>query len=86
MDFNKKVTSNKTRYVETEKKLIFQMKLKLLLTKVFTKDMINGYSILNEAKYFIEDRSQNFLLLKPIYSTFKMTTGVTETINCSLKI
>ena len=56
------------------------------MTKVSTKDMINGYSILNEAKYFIEDRSQNFLLLKPIYSTFKMTTGVTETINCSLKI
>ena len=48
--------------------------------------MINGYSILNGSKYFIKDRSQNFLLLKPIYSTFKMTTGVTETISCSLKI
>ena len=72
--------------MQRPKKVDLSNEVKLLLTKVFTKDMINGYSILNEAKYFIEDRSQNFLLLKPIYSTFKMTTGVTETINCSLKI
>ena len=72
--------------MQRPKKVDLSNEVKLLLTKVFTKDMINGYSILNEAKYFIEDRSQNFLLLKPIYSTFKMTTGVTENNSLSLNL
>ena len=54
---NKKVTSNKTRHVEVDKKLNnLSGKVKLISIKGLTKDLINGCSIFNAAKYFIELR------------------------------
>ena len=31
--------------------------VKIMLAKTLTKDLINGYSIANAAKYFVEDAS-----------------------------
>ena len=67
------VTSNNTKDVETGKKLHDHItsytklindlsgEVKLISGKVLTKDLISGYSIsiLNGAKYFSEDGSQN---------------------------
>ena len=38
----------------------------LISRKGFTKDLINRYSILNGAKYFAEDGSQNYLVFQSI--------------------
>ena len=43
----------KTNNLETEKNLIdLSGKVKLISTRGLTKDLINGYSILNGVKYF----------------------------------
>ena len=42
-------------------------KFKLISTKGLTKDLINGYSIYNGAKYFAEDDSQNHFASQPLY-------------------
>ena len=63
IDINKKVASNKTNHFEAENKLSdLPGEVKLISTKRLTKYVINGYSILNGAKYFIEDGSQNCLI------------------------
>ena len=36
--------------------------VKLMSTKGLTKDLINGYNILDAAKHLIKDRSQNYLV------------------------
>ena len=52
---NKKVTSNKTKHVLVENKLDeLSEKVEVISTKRLTKDLINGYSILKEAKYFLQ--------------------------------
>ena len=68
---NNKVTSSETKHVEAEKKVSDHItsyaklikdlsgKGKLTSTKRLTKDLINGYSILNGAKYFFENESWN---------------------------
>ena len=35
--------------------------------------MINGYSILNGAKYFIEAESQNYLIFQPLLKYFEVS-------------
>ena len=39
------------------------------------KDLINGYSILNDAKYFAEDGSQNYFIFQPLIKYFKLITN-----------
>ena len=67
-NINNKVTLNKSKQIDANKKLTFfkkwingLSKIKLISTKGLTKDLINGYSILNEVKYFAEDEPQNYL-------------------------
>ena len=80
---NKKVTSNKTKHVETENKVNDHItsytklmnglsgEVKLISTKGLTKNLRNGYSFLNDAKYIFEDGSQNYLILQPVFKYFK---------------
>ena len=68
------MTSNKTRHIESERKLNDHInsytklindllrEVKLTSTKGLAKDLINRYNILNGAKYFAEDCSQNHFL------------------------
>ena len=77
-DFNEKVrkisnkvTNDKTKYVEAEKKLDDHItsytklvidlsgKVKLMSTNGSKIDLLNRYSILNSATHFVEDGSQN---------------------------
>ena len=74
-----KVTSKKIKHLEAEKKLNcyinsytklindLSREVKLISTKRLTKDLINGYSICNGAKYFAKDRSQNYLVLQLVF-------------------
>ena len=48
---------------------------KLIPTKGFTKDLINGCSIYNGAKYFARDVSQIYLLFQPVLKYFKTLTN-----------
>ena len=40
--------------------------------------MINEYSILNGIKYFIEDGSQNYLILEPLVKNFDSSKTAVE--------
>ena len=44
------------------------------------KNAVNGYVILNDVKYFADDRSQNYLIFQPICNTFRIPTNNTEII------
>ena len=39
------------------------------------KDLINGYKILDGAKHFVEDESQNFLEFQSVFKCFVKFTG-----------
>ena len=87
---NNKVNSSKTKHVDSKKdlndhitsyiKLINNLsgKFKLISTRGFTKDLINWYSILNGAKYFVEDVSQNYFVFKPVFKCFQTFTGTNK--------
>ena len=78
---NSKVTSNKTKHVEVGKVLTdhitfytkrvntLSTEVKLISTKGLTKDLTNGYSMLNDAKYFSEDGSQSYFVFQPLYTS-----------------
>ena len=53
-DLNKNATSNKTKHVRVENELNELSKIvEAISLKGLTKDLINGYKILNETKKFI---------------------------------
>ena len=70
MKVNKKALSHKTSHAETEKKLndYITSYTKLLndllgeVNLISAKDLINGYSIHNDARCFVEDESENYLV------------------------
>ena len=67
MNINKKNFSNKTRQVEVEKELDDLKKaVRLISTKGLKKGLIEKFSIVNGAKHFGENRSQNYLLFQRI--------------------
>ena len=39
-----------------------------------TKDLINGYSIFNGARYFLKDGLQNCLVFEPVFKYFQTFT------------
>ena len=43
--------------------------------QILLKDLMNGYSILDGAKYFTEDGSQNYLVFQPVLKYFQTFTG-----------
>ena len=64
----KKVTLNKTRHVEVKKIDDLSEEVKLISTKVLTKDFINKSSVLDSGKCFSLDGSQNYLVSQPLSS------------------
>ena len=74
MKANKRALSHETSHAETEEKLNDYItsytkllndllgEVKLISTKGLTKDLINGYSIHNDARCFVEDESENYLV------------------------
>ena len=85
---NNRVTSNKTRHIESEKKLndhkTYHTKVtsdplgevKLIPTERLTIDLINGYSFLNGGKYYFEEVSQNYLVFQPVLNYFKTYSDI----------
>ena len=64
---NKNVTSNKTKNLLVEKELTkLSKKVEVISTKGLSKDLINGYKILNGAKLFF---IRNILKLFIIYTS-----------------
>ena len=50
-------------------------KVKLILTKRSTKDLINGYIIFNRGKHFLKHRSKYCLVFQPISKYSQKFTG-----------
>ena len=67
----KNVTSNKNELN------VLSKKLKAISTKGLTKDLINKFSILNEAKYFSSGIFQNYLVFIPVKKYIKYFSGTT---------
>ena len=47
------------------------IEFKLMLKKVLTKDLINGYSIFNGVKCFVENGSLNDVVFQSVFKYFK---------------
>ena len=61
---NKKITSNKTKYLLVENELNeLSKKVEAISRKRLTKDWINKYKILNSTKCFSSEILQNFLVI-----------------------
>ena len=74
-DFNKKLkdgTSNKNELNELSKKV------KAILTKGLTKDLIDKYKMLSGAKYFPSGIFQNYLVFIPAKKYIKYFTSTTR--------
>ena len=56
--------------------MIFDLsrEVRLIPKRGLTKDLINGFSILNGPNYFVEDVFQKVLLFKSVYKYFKVHT------------
>ena len=54
----------------------YQKKLKAISTKGLTKDLINKYNILNEAKYFSPGILQNYLEVVPDKNTLNILVAL----------
>ena len=57
----------------------YQKKVKAIPTKRFTKDLINKFSILNEAKYFSSGKFHHYLIFIPAKKNtkyFSVTTRI----------
>ena len=68
---------NKTKHVDSEKELNdIPEKVKLISTRGLTKHLIKGYSILNGAKYFVEDESQNYLIFQLLVKYFEASRNL----------
>ena len=51
-----------------------------LIPKKCSKELITGYSVVDGTTNFANKESHNYLIFQPIYKTFRMSTGDTETI------
>ena len=60
----------------------YQKKVKAILTKGLTKDLINGYKIFNGARYFFSGIFQNYLVFIPAKKYIKYFNGTTQIYSC----
>ena len=75
-NFNKNVTSNKTKHVVVENELNeLSEKVKAISAKESTKTLINKYSILNGEKYFYSGILQNYFVFIPAKKYIKYFSG-----------
>ena len=69
----------KTKHVLVENQLIeLSEKVQIISTKRLTKDLINGYKILNGAKYFSSGIFQNYLVFATVKKYIKYFSGTTQ--------
>ena len=73
VDTKKKLNGHINSYTKLKDDL--SREVKLILTKRITKDLINGFSIVNGAKYFVESESQNYLVFQTVFNYFQTFTG-----------
>ena len=78
IDADKKLTDDITYYTKLINDL--SREVRLTSTKGLTKDLINGYSILNGGKHFPGHGSQNYLVFQPVFEYFKWFTKSSRTI------
>ena len=63
LSFNERINSNKTKHVLAENELNeLSKKVEAISAKGLTKDLINGYKVLNRASYFSSGTLQNYLI------------------------
>ena len=75
-NFNKNVTSNKTKHVVVENELNeLSEKVKTISAKGSTKTLINKCSILNGEKYFYSGILQNYFVFIPAKKYIKYFSG-----------
>ena len=66
--FDKRITSNKTKHVAAENEVNeLTKKVEAISTKGLTKDLVNGYKILNRVRYISSGTFQNHL----VYFSYK---------------
>ena len=76
---NKNVTSNKREHILVKNALNkLSKKVKGISTKGLTKDLINQFSNLNEAKYFSSGIFQNYLVLTTAKKSIKYFSSTTR--------
>ena len=81
-NLNKKVTSNKTKQVPVENELNKPSeKIKAISTKGLIKDLINGYKILNGARYFSSGVLQNYLIFLSNKKYFRLFTNTSQVLS-----
>ena len=81
-NLNKKVTSNKTKQVPVENELNKPSeKIKAISTKGLIKDLINGYKILNGARYFSSEVLQNYLIFLSNKKYFRLFTNTSQVLS-----
>ena len=88
-NISNKVTSNETKHILVENVLYeLSEKVELIPTKGLTKDLINGYSLLKDAKYFSSCVLQNYLVFISAnkYSNFFSRTTLKEFCKKVIKI
>ena len=75
-NFNKNVTSNKTKHVVVENELNeLSEKVKAISAKGSTKTLINKNSILDGQKYFYSGILQNYFVFIPAKKYIKYSSG-----------
>ena len=82
----KKITLNETKNVLFRNELDELLgKVGLISTKVLAKDLINRYSILNDAKYFSWGVLHNYLVFVSANKYLKILGAPLRFIHCNLK-
>ena len=84
-NLNKNVTPNKTKHVLVGNELDEpSRKVEAISTIGLTTDLINGYKILNAAKYFSSGIFQNYLVFIPAKNTLNILVALLEFIHENL--
>ena len=79
ISFNKRINSNKSKHVLVEIELNkLSKKVEAISTKGLKKDLINGYKILNRAKYFSLGILQNYLIFLSAEKYFRFFTNTSQ--------
>ena len=72
---NRKRIAHKLRQLST--KLVDDLTKEFGVISAGRLKLINGYSILNVAKWFVDNLSHSYLIFQPIFKTFRMLTNDT---------
>ena len=83
INFNKRINSNKAKHALVENELNeLSKKVEAISTKRLTKELINGYKILNGARYFSSGALQNNLIYFSYKIFFRFFTNTSKVLSC----